>query len=217
MLAFGKDGCSKALDAIHRYAGNAGHIFEALAGPDPRLNITGGEGGLHLDLQLSEPRPIAPYRSAESFVRLDDQFLAALGDHDQGLPIGAESHQSCGAHQSRGSSYGVCSQPTYSASPTKCGTNSAQRARQETWGSCLGSYCRSMREPFQAKGSGNGPATRGEIQASGYLSRRMKAELRDNLLQRLRSGTKAFPGIVGFDETVLPELESAVLAGHALV
>jgi len=69
-----------------------------------------------------------------------------------------------------------------------------------------------MREPQQAK-----PATRGELRASGYRSRGIKAELRDNLLQRLRSGTNAFPGIVGFDDTVLPELESAVLAGHDLV
>ena len=69
-----------------------------------------------------------------------------------------------------------------------------------------------MREPLQAK-----PATRGELRASGFRSRGIKAELRDNLLQRLRSGTPAFPGIVGFDETVLPELESAVLAGHDLV
>jgi magnesium chelatase subunit I len=69
-----------------------------------------------------------------------------------------------------------------------------------------------MREPLQAK-----PATRGELRASGYQSRGIKAELRDNLLQRLQSGTTAFPGIVGFDETVLPELESAVLAGHDLV
>jgi magnesium chelatase subunit I len=69
-----------------------------------------------------------------------------------------------------------------------------------------------MREPQQAK-----PATRGELRASGYRSRGIKAELRDNLLQRLHSGTTAFPGIVGFDETVLPELESAVLAGHDLV
>jgi magnesium chelatase subunit I len=69
-----------------------------------------------------------------------------------------------------------------------------------------------MREPLQAK-----PATRGELRASGYQSRGIKAELRDNLLRRLRSGTAAFPGIVGFDETVLPELESAVLAGHDLV
>ena len=49
------------------------------------------------------------------------------------------------------------------------------------------------------------------------MGRRIKAELRDNLVQRLRSGTTAFPGIVGFDETVLPELESALLAGHDLV
>jgi magnesium chelatase subunit I len=69
-----------------------------------------------------------------------------------------------------------------------------------------------MREPLQA-----GPATRGELRASGYTSRRIKAELRDNLVQRLRAGSTAFPGIVGFDDTVLPELESAILAGHDLV
>ena len=69
-----------------------------------------------------------------------------------------------------------------------------------------------MREPLRPK-----PATRGELRASGYVSRRTKAELRDNLLERLRSGATAFPGIVGFDATVLPELESAVLAGHDLV
>ncbi|MCE3275417.1 MAG: hypothetical protein K0R13_1272 [Propionibacteriaceae bacterium] len=69
-----------------------------------------------------------------------------------------------------------------------------------------------MREPLHRK-----PATRGELRESGYVSRRTKAELRENLLERLRSGRTAFPGIVGFDETVLPELESAVLAGHDLV
>jgi magnesium chelatase subunit I len=69
-----------------------------------------------------------------------------------------------------------------------------------------------MREPLQA-----GPPTLGELRASGYASRRIKAELRDNLVQRLRAGSTAFPGIVGFDETVLPELESAILAGHDLV
>ena len=69
-----------------------------------------------------------------------------------------------------------------------------------------------MREPLQAR-----PTTRGELRASGYASRRIKAELRDNLVERLRAGSTAFPGIVGFDETVLPELESAILAGHDLV
>jgi len=69
-----------------------------------------------------------------------------------------------------------------------------------------------MREPSHPE-----PATRGQLWASGYRSRRIKAELRDNLLHRLRSEAAAFPGIVGFDLTVLPELESAILAGHDLV
>ena len=69
-----------------------------------------------------------------------------------------------------------------------------------------------MREPSQPE-----PATRGQLRAAGYVARPVKVELRDNLLQRLRSETTAFPGIVGFDLTVLPELESAILAGHDLV
>ncbi|HET7303779.1 MAG TPA: magnesium chelatase, partial [Segeticoccus sp.] len=59
--------------------------------------------------------------------------------------------------------------------------------------------------------------TRGQLLATGHRSRTVKEELRENLLDRLRSGTPAFPGIVGFDETVLPELETALLAGHDLV
>ena len=62
-----------------------------------------------------------------------------------------------------------------------------------------------------------GPATLGQLRASGYQPRGTKDELRANLLDRLRSGTTAFPGIVGFDDSVLPELEGAILAGHDLV
>ncbi len=61
------------------------------------------------------------------------------------------------------------------------------------------------------------PATVGQLRASGYVSRSAAEELRANLLNRLRTGTTAFPGIVGFDDTVLPELETALLAGHDLV
>ncbi|KRE54530.1 sigma 54-interacting transcriptional regulator [Phycicoccus sp. Soil748] len=61
------------------------------------------------------------------------------------------------------------------------------------------------------------PGTLGELVATGYAHRSVKAEIRANLLARLRSGETAFPGIVGFDDTVLPELESALLAGHDLV
>src|SRR6188472_3709336 len=61
------------------------------------------------------------------------------------------------------------------------------------------------------------PATLGQLRDSGYTTRTVKQEIRANLLDRLRSGEPAFPGIVGFDDTVLPELESAILAGHDLV
>jgi magnesium chelatase subunit I len=61
------------------------------------------------------------------------------------------------------------------------------------------------------------PATLGQLRETGYATRTVKQEIRANLLDRLRSGEPAFPGIVGFDDTVLPELESALLAGHDLV
>ncbi len=61
------------------------------------------------------------------------------------------------------------------------------------------------------------PTTLGALRESGYRSRSVKTEIRENLLDRLRSGETAFPGIVGFDDTVLPQLESALLAGHDLV
>ena len=60
-------------------------------------------------------------------------------------------------------------------------------------------------------------ATRGQLRDTGYQPRSVDEEIRANLIDRLRTGTDAFPGIVGFDDTVLPELESALLAGHDLV
>ncbi|WP_375425344.1 sigma 54-interacting transcriptional regulator [uncultured Friedmanniella sp.] len=59
--------------------------------------------------------------------------------------------------------------------------------------------------------------TLGQLRASGHTTRGIKDELRTNLLARLRAGETAFPGIVGFDDSVLPELEGAILAGHDLV
>jgi magnesium chelatase subunit I len=61
------------------------------------------------------------------------------------------------------------------------------------------------------------PGTLGELRAAGHEYRTVKEELRANLLARLRAGETRFPGIVGFDETVLPEVERALLAGHDLV
>jgi len=62
-----------------------------------------------------------------------------------------------------------------------------------------------------------GPTTLGQLRDFGYVSRSVKQELQAGLLARLRAGETGFPGIVGFDDTVLPELEAALLAGHDLV
>ena len=61
------------------------------------------------------------------------------------------------------------------------------------------------------------PGTVGELRASGHRLRGVRQELRDNLLTALRAGHDPWPGIVGFDTTVLPQLERALLAGHDVV
>ncbi|MFI5226102.1 MAG: magnesium chelatase [Candidatus Limnocylindrales bacterium] len=61
------------------------------------------------------------------------------------------------------------------------------------------------------------PRTLAELRASGWRSRTVKEELRSNLLQRLGEGEVVFPGIVGYDETVVPSIENAILAGQDLV
>ncbi|MFI7588628.1 magnesium chelatase [Spongisporangium articulatum] len=63
----------------------------------------------------------------------------------------------------------------------------------------------------------NLPTTLGALRASGHRHRSVKAEIRENLLELMRAGKPRFPGIVGFDETVLPDLERALLAGHDVV
>ncbi len=64
------------------------------------------------------------------------------------------------------------------------------------------------------------PRTVGELRAGGHEQRSVKSELRANLLELMavtdRPGER-FPGIVGFDDTVLPEVERALLAGHDMV
>jgi magnesium chelatase subunit I len=60
-------------------------------------------------------------------------------------------------------------------------------------------------------------ATVAELRASGHVHRTVKAELRQNLIGRLAAGQPSLPGIVGFDETVVPEVERALLAGHDMV
>jgi magnesium chelatase subunit I len=60
-------------------------------------------------------------------------------------------------------------------------------------------------------------STLGGLRDSGHVQQTVKAEIRQNLLARLASGEERFPGILGFDETVLPQVERALLAGHDFV
>ena len=56
--------------------------------------------------------------------------------------------------------------------------------------------------------------TLGELKKSGYTSRSTKDELRENLIKKLTNKETVFEGIWGYEETVIPDLERAILAGH---
>ncbi|MDH4246774.1 MAG: AAA family ATPase [Deltaproteobacteria bacterium] len=61
------------------------------------------------------------------------------------------------------------------------------------------------------------PRTLGELKASGYTPRTLREELRANLISALESGANLFPGILGYEDSVLPQLENAVLSGHDII
>lgn len=61
------------------------------------------------------------------------------------------------------------------------------------------------------------PLTLGELRASGHRERTVKQEIRENLLAALGGGEDVWPGIFGFETTVLPQLERALIAGHDVV
>jgi magnesium chelatase subunit I len=61
------------------------------------------------------------------------------------------------------------------------------------------------------------PTNLGELRASGWRSRPVKDEVRLNAIARIRAGEKLFPGVLGYEDTVLPQLENALLAGHDVI
>ena len=66
------------------------------------------------------------------------------------------------------------------------------------------------------------PTTLGELRKSDFpesrlRDRRVKDELRDNLMARLREGGQIFPGVIGFDDTVVPQIVNAVLSKHNFI
>ena len=71
----------------------------------------------------------------------------------------------------------------------------------------------------RSAGDGGGalPSTVGELRASGYVDRTVKQEVAANAARRLAEGRPVVDGLIGFDETVLPALETALLCGHDLI
>jgi magnesium chelatase subunit I len=63
----------------------------------------------------------------------------------------------------------------------------------------------------------NQPKTLGELKQSGYQPLSVKAEMRKNLIQKMLDREPLFPGIFGFEETVMPQLQNAILAGQDMI
>ena len=61
------------------------------------------------------------------------------------------------------------------------------------------------------------PTTLGELRSSGYQPRSVREEMRRNLTERIRRGEPLFPEMIGYDETVAPAAEHAILAGHDMI
>ena len=61
------------------------------------------------------------------------------------------------------------------------------------------------------------PTTLGELRASGWVSRPVKDELRQNAIARIVAGEPLFDSVLGYEDTVLPQLENAILAGHDVI
>jgi magnesium chelatase subunit I len=61
------------------------------------------------------------------------------------------------------------------------------------------------------------PSTLKDLRASGWVSKTVKDEIRDNFLTMLQRGDELFPGILGYEHTVIPEINIALLAGHDML
>lgn len=61
------------------------------------------------------------------------------------------------------------------------------------------------------------PRTLGELKKSGWRSQSVKEEIRINTVARIKAGQELFSGVLGFEDTVMPQVENALLAGHDIV
>jgi magnesium chelatase subunit I len=61
------------------------------------------------------------------------------------------------------------------------------------------------------------PKTLGELKSAGYEVLAVKDELRKNLVEKLRNKEEIFPGIIGYEKTVIPQVVNAILAKHDII
>ena len=59
--------------------------------------------------------------------------------------------------------------------------------------------------------------TLGELKTYGYVSKSIKQELRDNLIKKIRNKEETFPGILGYEDSVIPDVERALLSRHNIL
>src|SRR5262245_58788855 len=74
-----------------------------------------------------------------------------------------------------------------------------------------------VHRPPHSAGSMAKPQTIRDLRSSGWQRKSVKQEMRDNLIARLKRGEAFLPGIVGYDETVVPQIENAILSGQDLI
>jgi len=61
------------------------------------------------------------------------------------------------------------------------------------------------------------PKTIAQLRQSEYRVLPVKEEMRKNLIRKIRAGETLFPGIIGYDQSVIPQIENAVLAGQDII
>jgi len=59
--------------------------------------------------------------------------------------------------------------------------------------------------------------TLGQLKAAGYMSKSVKEEMRDNLIEALKKKINPFTGIRGFEDSVIPQLQTAILSQHNII
>src|SRR3954464_3173121 len=60
-------------------------------------------------------------------------------------------------------------------------------------------------------------STLGELRASGYEPKPIREEMRANLITKIKKGENLFPGVMGYDQTVIPAVENAILSGQDII